>query len=75
MMSDQFEPFAISVKQAAFSESTCIANIYKRLSAGEYVALKDGRRTLILWESIKARRAKLQPAKFKQAVAKEAAQA
>jgi hypothetical protein len=58
------EPYAITIKQTAASEGTCIANVYNRLAAGEYQAVKDGRRTLVLWESIKARRAKLKPAKF-----------
>ena len=62
-MSD-FEPYAVTIKQTAASEGTSVANVYNRLAAGEYQAVKDGRRTLVLWESIKARRAKLKPAKF-----------
>jgi hypothetical protein len=59
------EPFAISIKETARSESCCVAAVYNRLARGEYVAVKDGRRTLVLWESVKARRAKLLPAVFK----------
>jgi len=59
------EPFAISVRETARTESCCVAAVYVRLSRGEYVAVKDGRRTLVLWDSVKARRAKLQPARFK----------
>jgi hypothetical protein len=58
------EPFAITIKQTAASEGTCVSNVYARLASGEYRGVKDGRRTLVLWESIKARRAKLKPAKF-----------
>jgi len=58
------EPYAITIKQTAASESTCVAEVYNRLATGEYQAVKDGRRTLVLWESVKARRAKLKPAKF-----------
>jgi hypothetical protein len=59
------EPYAISIKETARSESCCVAAVYSRLSRGEYVAVKDGRRTLIIYESVKARRTKLQPARFK----------
>jgi len=59
-----FEPFALTIQQTAASEGTCVANVYNRLASGEYQAVKDGRRTLVLWESIKARRSKLKPAKF-----------
>jgi len=58
------EPYAVTIKQAAASEGTCVANVYNRLASGEYQAVKDDRRTLVLWESIKARRSKLKPAKF-----------
>ena len=65
-MSDfPIEPYALSIKEVARSEGCCVASVYIRLSNGEYRAMKDGRRTLVLWESVKARRAKLQPAKFK----------
>jgi hypothetical protein len=59
------DPFALSVQQVAASESTSVGEIYNRLRRGEYVAMKDGRRLVILFESVKARRAKLRPAKFK----------
>jgi hypothetical protein len=59
------EPYAISIKETARSESCCVAEVYNRLGRGEYLGLKDGRRTLVLWESVKARRAKLRPAHFK----------
>jgi hypothetical protein len=58
------EPYAVSIRQVAASEGCCVSNVYERLKSGEYVAVKDGRRTLVLWESVKARRAKLQPATF-----------
>jgi hypothetical protein len=59
------EPYAITIKETARSESCCVAAVYNRLARGEYAAVKDGRRTLVLWESVKARRAKLTPATFK----------
>jgi len=58
------EPYAITIKQTALSEGCCESRVYQRLAASEYRAVKDGRRTLVLWESIKARRAKLKPANF-----------
>jgi hypothetical protein len=59
------EPFALRPKQVAVADNCSESEVYNRLSRGEYVAVKDGRRTLILWESVKARRAKLKPATFK----------
>jgi hypothetical protein len=59
------EPFALRPKQVAAADNCSESEVYNRLSRGEYVAVKDGRRTLILWSSIKARRAKLKPAKFR----------
>jgi hypothetical protein len=58
------EPYAVTIQQTAASEGTSVSNVYNRLASGEYRGVKDGRRTLVLWESIKARRAKLTPAKF-----------
>jgi hypothetical protein len=44
----------------------CVALVYRRLSAGEYRAFKDGRSTRILGASILERRAaRLKPARFK----------
>jgi hypothetical protein len=59
------EPFALRPKQVAAADNCSESEVYNRLSRGEYTALKDGRRTLILWESVKARRATLKPATFK----------
>jgi hypothetical protein len=59
------EPFAVSIKQVAASEGCCMASVYLRLSRGEYRAVKDGKRTLVLWDSVKERRAKLKPAVFR----------
>ena len=59
------EPFALRPKQVAAADNCSESEVYNRLSRGEYTAVKDGRRTLILWSSIKARRAKLKPARFK----------
>jgi hypothetical protein len=59
------EPYAVSIKDVSRSENCCVAEVYNRLGRGEYVGLKEGRRTLVLWDSVKARRAKLKPAVFK----------
>ena len=64
-MSELNEPYFLSVRDVARSEGCCVASVYVRLSNGEYKAVKDGRRTLILWKSVKERRAKLRPAVFK----------
>jgi hypothetical protein len=59
------EPFALRIKQVAAADCISESEVYNRLSRGEYSAVKDGRRTLILWESVKARRTTLKPATFK----------
>ena len=52
--------------QVAALDGCCIALVYRRLAAGEYAALKDGRSTRIPGSSILERRAaKLKPAAFK----------
>jgi hypothetical protein len=52
--------------QVAALDGCCIALVYRRLAAGEYSALKDGRSTRVPGSSILARRAaKLKPASFK----------
>jgi hypothetical protein len=64
MDSVPFEPYAVTIKQVAASEGCCVSRVYQRLASGEYQAVKDGARTLVLWSTVKARRAKLNPAKF-----------
>jgi hypothetical protein len=59
------EPFAYAPRHVAYLDQCSLAEIYNRLARGEYRAIKDGRKTLILRESIEARRAKLPPATFK----------
>jgi hypothetical protein len=61
------EPYAATIKQVAASEGCCVSRVYQRLASGEYIGVKDGTRTLILWESVKARRGKLKPATFRNA--------
>jgi hypothetical protein len=54
--------------QAAALDGCCVALVYRRLAAGEYAALKDGRSTRIPGSSILERRAaKLKPSAFKKA--------
>jgi hypothetical protein len=59
------EPFAFPPKRVARMDQCSLAEVYNRLARGEYRAVKDGRKTLILRESIESRRAKLKPATFK----------
>jgi hypothetical protein len=51
-------------KVAAVVETCSLSEVYDRLYAGEYTALKDGASTKILTSSILARREKLPPAQF-----------
>ena len=59
------QPFAVSPKEAAVLENCGLSVVYERLARGEYAAIKDGRRTKILFESIERRRASLPRATFK----------
>jgi hypothetical protein len=59
------EEFAYSPKRLAVLENCCISEVYNRLGRGEYEGLKDGRKTLITWRSVVARRRKvLKPATY-----------
>jgi hypothetical protein len=53
------KPYAVSPKEAARIENCGLTLIYDRLNAGEYDAVKDGKRTKILLASIEKRRASL----------------
>jgi hypothetical protein len=72
---DRIHPDTLySPAEVAKLEGCCIALIYRRLSAREYPAVKDGRSTRILGAAILARRqAKLAPASFKPLKTAEAA--
>src|SRR5258708_5307171 len=59
------EPFALSPKDAARVESCSVTTVYERIKLGEYKTVRDGARTRVTMESIKARRAKLPRAEIR----------
>jgi len=64
-MADQLQPLFLSVKQTAVIENTCPSEIYQRIARGEYVAVKDGARTKIRYDSILRRAESLPKAEIK----------
>ena len=61
----QLVPFALSPRDTAHIENCGVTLVYDRIRRGEYQTIRDGSRTKITMESIKARRAKLQAAEIK----------
>lgn len=62
-MSDEtvvtIEPFAVRPKTLAQLEDCCLAEIYKRLNAGEYETYLDGTARMITMRSVRARHERL----------------
>jgi hypothetical protein len=54
----------LTPKQVAEIDGVGLTSVYRRLSQGEYVAVKDGRQTKIIEESVARRRESLPPAKY-----------
>jgi hypothetical protein len=58
-------PLAVTIENAAKLTGESRSQVYNRMGRGEYTAIKAGRRTLILYESIKAHIAGLPRATIK----------
>jgi hypothetical protein len=58
------EPSFISIEETARHTSESIWKVKDRLRAGEYLAKKSGRRTLVNFASVKGRLANLPDAKY-----------
>jgi hypothetical protein len=54
----------LTPRRVAELEGCSLTSVYKRLSAGEYEALKDGIKTLITAESVARRRERLPKAEY-----------
>jgi excisionase family DNA binding protein len=54
----------LTPKQVAEIDGVGLVTVYRRLSLGEYVAVKDGRRTKITEESVAQRRESLPRAEY-----------
>jgi len=63
-MSDS-EPVAVPIKGVEPRYGFTRSQTYKRLAAGDFKAVKNGKRTLILTESIRNYLASLPPATFR----------
>jgi hypothetical protein len=59
------EPFALSVAKTAQATSESRSRVYQLLADGTYEAVKSGKKTLILVESVRRRFASLPRAAFK----------
>jgi hypothetical protein len=59
------EPLAVTIEQTEKLTSESRSQVYNRIGRGEYTAIKSGRRTLVLFESIKRRIASLPRANIK----------
>jgi hypothetical protein len=59
------EPLTVTIDQTGHLTGESRSQIYNRIGSGEYQAVKSGNRTLILYQSIKARIAALPRAKIK----------
>jgi hypothetical protein len=59
------EPLTLTIEQTQQATGESRTQVYARIGAGEYQAVKSGRRTLIIFESIKRRIAALPRAKIK----------
>jgi hypothetical protein len=59
------EPLTVTIDQAGKITGESRSQVYNRIGRGEYEAVKSGQRTLIVYESIKRRLARLPSAKIK----------
>lgn len=56
---ETLEPLALTIEQTCRVTNESKTKVYDHVAKGEYDAVKSGRRTLILFESIKRRLANL----------------
>jgi excisionase family DNA binding protein len=69
------EPLLVPVSQASATLCICQRSIYELMASGELKAAKIGRRTLVVYESLKEYSAKQSAPKLKRYVPKGARQA
>ena len=62
---DGVEPLALTIKQTEKATSESRSRVYNLIGEGVYEAVKSGRRTLVIFESIKRRFASLPRANIK----------
>jgi hypothetical protein len=58
-------PLAYEIREASRISGLSRSELYRRLAAGDIQAVKNGRRTLILMDSLRTYLASLPPAKFR----------
>ena len=61
----KFDPITVTITETARLTGKSRASIYEAIARGQLRAVKDGARTLVTFESIKARQASLPTAKIK----------
>ena len=65
MVTSGLEPLTVTISQTEDLTGESRSQIYNRIGRGEYEAVKAGRRTLVVYESIKRRIAALPRAQIK----------
>jgi excisionase family DNA binding protein len=60
----ELQPILIPIPQAGSIIGKCRRGIYQLIATGELKAVKDGRSTRVVYESLKQYAANLPPAKF-----------
>ena len=63
------EPIALPPNEAASISGISRSELYRRMAAGQIQAVKSGRTTLVLMDSLRAHLASLPPAIFRQKAA------
>jgi hypothetical protein len=62
---NDIEPLALTIRQVEKATSESRSQVYNRIGRGEYTAVKSGRRTLVLYDSVKRHIGSLPPARIK----------
>ena len=69
----RIEPYALTINDAARFAGWTRSEVYRRLNTGDIYAVKNGKRTLVLMDSLRAYLQELPPATFRQPAEKSAA--
>jgi hypothetical protein len=64
---NEFPPMLLPISQASAMIGKCRRGIYELIATDQIKAVKSGRSTLVVYESLKQYAASLPPAKFKSA--------
>jgi hypothetical protein len=62
---DGIEPITVTIQEAQRITGESRAQVYNHIGRGDYQAVKDGRKTLIIYASVKQHLTRLPPARIK----------